>query len=123
MGVQDLDARFDAVDTTPGHVADTAVQAIREAAATINDQVEGEPYQLVTVLQALETAAHQAGQHLAFVPSESPGVDPPPPVDEGRYADAKVPALRQELKDRKLDSSGTRPELVARLLEDDAQNG
>jgi hypothetical protein len=41
-------------------------------------------------------------------------------AEVGDYAGMKVTDLRTELRDRGLEVSGTRPELVARLQEDDA---
>lgn len=123
MPVHDLDARFDAITTADGSIAAQAVQAIREAATTINDLVQGEPYQLVTVVQALETAAHQAGRFLNFQEGDQPGeVDPEPPADP--YEGKTVAELSQELHDRREAGrevlvSGTRDEMIMRLRQDD----
>jgi hypothetical protein len=123
MGVYDLDARFDAVTTSPGTLARTVVGELQELARTINNQVTGEPYQWVTVLQNLETAAHQAATFLDFPPDQQPG-DPEPPADPDAYEDMNVDDLRAELARRKeagrdVTVSGNRPELLARLREDD----
>jgi hypothetical protein len=131
MGVHDLDARFDAVTTGQGTIARSAVDAIHQAARTINDQVVGEPYQLVTVVQALETAAHQARLYLDFPPEDQPGIPPEgsddvpaPPKDP--YDGMTIDDLRAEITRRnevretnKLAVSGTKPELLERLRADD----
>jgi hypothetical protein len=125
VGVHDLEGRFDAITVNPGTIAATAVQAIREAARGINNLVDGEPYQLVTVIQGLETAAHTAGQYLDFPATEQPGEGDPPPAD--KYEGLTLDDLRAEItkrnrgrdEDRRIAVSGTKAELVARLHADD----
>jgi hypothetical protein len=73
----------------------------------------------------------QEGPH-AFVTTagderEFEGVNPDKPADEGDdesddYNDWKVATLREELTARDLPTSGNKPDLVARLLEDDANS-
>jgi hypothetical protein len=127
MGVQDLAARFNAVNPGQGTHAEVAVQAIREAAETINDRIEGEPHQLVTVIQALEVAAHQAASLLNT--TGQPGIPSDPAAAGDRYDDMSVEALQEEIQDRnedrepedRLHVSGSRNELLARLRTDDRE--
>jgi hypothetical protein len=123
MGVNDLDARFSSVNTKPGTLARTVVDRLQDLARDLNSKVTGEPYQLVTVLQNLETAAHQAATFLNFAPDEQPG-EPEPPAPADEYEGMSVDELRGELQRRKdagreLTVSGNRTELLARLREDD----
>lgn len=123
MGVHDLDARFDALSPGSGTIAESAIDAIHRAAKDINDQVAGEPYQLVTVLQALETAAHQALGYLDFAPDDQPGMSPAEPEDpyEGLTVEGER-GLKTLAANRGLPVSGTRAELIARLREWDEEN-
>jgi hypothetical protein len=129
MGVQDLDARFDAVKTSPGSIAEQAVAAVRKAAAEINDRVHGEPYQLVTFIQAMEVAAHQAATYLDFQPDRQPGLPQGDPAADEGYEGLTVNDLKAAVaernetrpEDQHLPVTGTKAELVARLELDDSQ--
>lgn len=60
--------------------------------------------------------------------SEVEGVNPDKPADDGDddsedYNDWKVATLREELTNRDLPTSGNKAELVARLVEDDENEG
>lgn len=126
MGFQDLDARFNAVSAGQGTIASEVVAGLHSVARDLNDRVDGEPHQLSTVLQAIETAAHQARLYLDFTESEQPGRETDPPA-ENPYAGLPVKeleaAIRQRNKGRdegeQLAVSGTKDELVDRLLADD----
>jgi hypothetical protein len=129
MGLQDLDARFDAINTGQGTHAEAAVAALREAARTINDRIEGEPHQLVTVIQAIEVAGHQSASLLNT--DGQPGVPSEPAPAGDRYDGMTVDELQNTIRDRnegrdaedRLHVSGSRTELLGRLREDDQRPG
>ena len=106
-----------------------AVAATRKAAAEINDRVHGEPYQLVTFIQAMEVAAHQAATYLNFPPDKQPGLpEGDPAADEGydgmtvnELKDALTERNKARAEDQQLPVTGTKAELVARLELDDSQ--
>jgi hypothetical protein len=124
MGVQDLDARYAAIGPASGTVAETAVTSILAAARVINDAVHGEPYQLVTVLQQLETAAYQATRYLSFAPDSQPGIAPGEQYSSLTIDDLRsLVAQRNEGRDdgAKIPYTGSKDQLIARLVADDAQ--
>lgn len=130
MGVQDLDARFNAVEVGQGTIAKTAVEALREAARTVNDLVQGEPYQLVTFIQACEMTAHQARLYLNFTPDVQPGVEQDPPMPGDEYRAKSIGDLKSEITRRNRDAdeadqmpvSGNKEDLVQRLIGDDRKH-
>lgn len=128
MGVHDLEARFDAITVRDGTIGQAAVEATRKVAREINDQVNGEPYQLVAFIQGLESAAHTAATYLDFTADEQPGIpesDPPPAGTD--YDGLSLGDLKAEIERRnegrpekkRLHVSGSKAELVARLQLDD----
>jgi SAP domain len=122
MGVSDLDARFDQVSVTPGSVAAQLIDKLRAVAHELNDAVQGEPYQLVTVIQQLEVCAFQAARYLDFTDA-GPGEPPPDVVDlpPDRYTSKTVAQLVEFLESRGLPTTGNKAELIERLEANDAK--
>jgi hypothetical protein len=117
MGLSDIDARFDAVTTTPGTLAEVAKNAARTAAHEINNHAgPGESTDLMSVIQYLELSAQTAARYLNFPAEESDKEDP---NTSGGYDDLLVADLKERLDDRELPTSGTKHELIERLREDD----